>query len=68
MQSAIYYREQAERAEGLSHVSENSEVSRILKQLARDYVDIAVDLEAGAIKVIHRSDLPQQTHIGPLKS
>jgi hypothetical protein len=67
MQTAAYYRTQAERADGLGLVDGNPEVRRILRQLSRDYVDIATDLELGAIQVIHPSRLPQQDHPGPLK-
>jgi hypothetical protein len=37
-------------------------------QLSRDYIDIAIDLERGAIKIVHEAELPQQDHIGPLKA
>jgi hypothetical protein len=67
MQSAAYYRTQAERADGLGLVDGNPEVRRILRQLSRDYGDIATDLDRGAIQIIHRSRLPQQDHPGPLK-
>ena len=67
MQSAAYYRTQAKQADGLGLTDGNLEVRRILRQLSRDYIDIAIDLERGAIKVIHEAKLPQQDHIGPLK-
>jgi hypothetical protein len=67
MQTAAYYRSQAARADGLGLTDGNPLVRRILRQLSRDYVDIAVDLERGAIKIVHESELPQQDHTGPLK-
>ena len=68
MQSAAYYRSQAVEADGLGLTDGNPQVRRILRQLSRDYLDIAVDIERGAIKIIHESELPQQDHIGPLKA
>jgi hypothetical protein len=68
MQSAAYYRSQAEQADGLGLTDGNPEVRRILMQLSRDYIDIAIDLERGLIKIIHEAELPQQDHIGPLKA
>jgi hypothetical protein len=68
MQSAVYYRTQAELADGLGLTDGNPEVRRLLRQLSRDYVDIAVDLERGAIEIVHEAELPQQDHIGPLKA
>ena len=67
MQSAAYYRTQAGTADGLGLTDGNPEVRRMLRQLSRDYTDIAIDLERGAIKIIHESELPQQDHIGPLR-
>ena len=67
MQSAKYYRSQAEEADGLGLTDGNPLVRRILRQLSRDYIDIAVDLERGAIKIVHEAELPQQDHIGPVK-
>ena len=68
MQSATYYRAQAAIADGLGLTDGNPELRRILRQLSRDYGDIATDLECGAIKIIHEAELPQQDHIGPLKA
>ena len=67
MQSSAYYRIQAATADGLGLTDGNPEVRRILRQLSRDYVDIAIDLERGAIKIIHEAELPQQEHLGPLR-
>jgi hypothetical protein len=67
MQTAAYYRSQAVEADGLGLTDGNPLVRRILRQLSRDYVDIAVDLERGAIQIINEAELPQQDHIGPLK-
>jgi hypothetical protein len=67
MQSADYYREQAKEADGLGLTEGNPEIRRILRQRARDYVDIAADLEGGSIKIVHEAELPRQRHIGPIK-
>jgi hypothetical protein len=63
MQSASYYREHAARADRLADGLNNTEIVGVLKRLARDYCDIAEDLEAGAIEVLHPSLLPQQQHL-----
>ncbi len=67
MQSAAYYRTQAATADGLGLTDGNPEIRRMLRQLSRDYTDIAIDLERGAIKIIHEAELPQQDHIGPIR-
>jgi hypothetical protein len=66
MQSAAYYRTQAVIADGLGLTDNNPETRRMLRQLSRDYLDIAIDLESGAVKIVHEAELPQQDHIGPL--
>lgn len=68
MQSAAYYRAQAQYADGLGLTDGNPEVRRVLRQLSRDYADIATDLELGAIKIVNPAELPQQDHPGPLKA
>jgi hypothetical protein len=62
MQSADYYRETAAKARRLSATITPSETSELLQKLARDYDDIAVDLERGAIEIVHPSRLPQRNH------
>ncbi len=60
MQSAAYYRENAARARRLLLSITPGETSAMLEQLARDYEDIATDLENGAIEIVHPSRMPQQ--------
>ena len=64
MQSPEYYRENAAKARRLSATITPSETSEMLERLARDYDDIAVDLERGAIEIVHPSLLPQRDHPG----
>ena len=52
--------------DGLGLTDNNPEVRHILRQLSRDYCDIATDLERGAIRIVHVAELPQQEHPGPL--
>jgi hypothetical protein len=33
--------------------------------MKRRNIDITVDFERGAIKIVHEAELPQQDHIGP---
>ena len=62
MQSAKYYRGQAQRARRLASGVMNKEVTKTLDRLDRDYSDIAQDLESGAIDIVHPEKLPQQDH------
>lgn len=59
MQSASYYRDQAARARRLLKSVNQPEIEELLKRLARDYDHIAVDLEKGAITIVHPELLPQ---------
>ncbi len=63
MQSAHYYRDNAAKARRLSMGITSSEMSRMLEKLARDYDDIATDLERGAIEIVHPNQLPQRDHL-----
>lgn len=54
-----YYRQQAERARRLSRGITDHEVSRLLGVMARDFEEIADDLERGAIEVRHPELMPQ---------
>jgi hypothetical protein len=53
MREISYYRQQAERAKRLSDMTTNLEVSETLASAARDFADIADDLERGAVEVRH---------------
>jgi hypothetical protein len=59
MYDASYYREQAERALRLARGTNDSETQETLKRMARDYTDIAEDLESGAIEIRHPELMPQ---------
>ena len=65
MQSAKYYREQADRALRLAKDTTEDALHDMLAQLARDYADIAEDLELGAVEIRHPELLPQIKHWGP---
>jgi hypothetical protein len=56
---AAYYRAQAERARRLATVPTDSETREALERMARDYADIAEDLELGAIEIRHPELMPQ---------
>jgi len=63
MYSARYYREQAEKARRLAAAMLGSpEVVERLTQAAKDYDDIATDLETGAIEIRYPDRMPQQQH------
>jgi len=64
MQSAAYYREHAARARRLRNSIVTPDMVATLDRLARDYEDIAIDLERGAIEIIHPERLPQRKHTG----
>ena len=51
MHDPSYYRSQAERADRLAMGPRDRETQEVLQQMARDYTDIAEDLESGAIEV-----------------
>jgi hypothetical protein len=57
---AGYYREQAERARRLADgVTPHSDAQKSLRDMARDYDEIAEDIEQGAIEVRHPELMPQ---------
>ncbi len=62
MQSATYYRKQAARAIRLRDGLTTPDVVELLTRLARDYEDIAIDLDRGAIAIVHPERLPQRHH------
>ena len=57
MHDAAYYREQAERARRLAKYADG-DMQTALESAARDFDDIAEDLESGAIEIRH-PDMPQ---------
>jgi hypothetical protein len=63
MQSAKYYRDNAAKARRLMAGITPSDTWRMLDRLARDYDDIAVDLEGGAVEVAHPCRMPQLNHL-----
>jgi hypothetical protein len=62
MQSASYYRKQAAVARRVLGSVSQDDVQKILERLAQDYDDIATDLEAGAIDIVHPELMPQLEH------
>jgi hypothetical protein len=62
MQQARYYREQAELSRRLAARTTDKPMSKELNKIARDFDDIAVDLEQGAIEFRHPELMPQLTH------
>lgn len=65
MQSASYYRQQAERARRLVSDIFVGEIIDNLNRIARDFDDLAADLEDGVIDVERPEPAPQQDHLGP---
>jgi hypothetical protein len=63
MQSPQYYRDHAARARRLASSVDKSDVVDTLERLARDYEDIAIDLENGAVEITHPERLPQLKHL-----
>ena len=58
MQEAAYYRSQAELARRLAR-GQRPDIERNLQRVARDYDEIAVDLETGAVEIRHPELMPQ---------
>jgi hypothetical protein len=59
MRDPSYYRDQAERARRLAMEPTDRETKERLRELARDYLEIAEDLEHGAAEIRHPELLPQ---------
>src|SRR5207248_2899576 len=55
-----HYREQAERAARLARGVTRSDVAEQLQRIARDYADLAEDLEIGADEIRHPELMPQR--------
>ena len=60
MHDASYYRAQAQRARRLAHSQTNRDIQDLLSRVARDYDDIAEDIEGGAVEIRHPELLPQK--------
>ena len=60
MHSPLYYRSQATIARRLASKVTNEGVSEFLNQTAKDYADIALDLEAGVVEIRHPNLVRQQ--------
>ena len=59
MGAALYYRHQAAKARRLASKVTDERAAEILKQTARDYEEIAEDLEKGADEIRHPDLMPQ---------
>jgi uncharacterized protein YlxP (DUF503 family) len=59
MHDPSYYRSQAERVRRLALVPSDRETQDTLMQMVQDYLDIAADLERGAIEIRHPELMPQ---------
>jgi len=64
MYDPSYYREQAERAKRLGDATTDRDIAELLTRVARDYAEIAEDLEVRAIEIRHPELMPQTQH-GP---
>ena len=62
MREISYYRKQAERAKRLADGTIDQELSEALASAARDFADIADDLERGAVEVRHPELVTQCQH------
>ena len=62
MHEASYYREQALRAQRLAGGQTQREIRALLERVARDYQELAEDLENGAVEIRHPEMLPQRNH------
>ena len=64
MQDPRYYRNEAARARRLVGAINHPEARDALLKMAKDYDEIAVDLERGAINIEHPGRMPQQKPLG----
>jgi hypothetical protein len=62
MQSVAYYLAQAEKAERLAALVTDEQAQFELRKMAKDYRDIAEDLQNGAIEIRHPERMPQIRH------
>ena len=59
MYDPSYYRDQADRARRLADEVSDGQAAAALSQAARDFEDIAEDLESGAVEIRHPELMPQ---------
>jgi hypothetical protein len=59
MYDPSYYRSQAERARPLALAPTDRETQERLRRMAQDYLEIAEDLESGAVEIRHPELMPQ---------
>ena len=59
MEQPSFYRAQAERARRVADTVEEPQLQRNFRHLARDFEEIAEDLESGVAEPRHRELLPQ---------
>jgi hypothetical protein len=59
MQTPQYYRHEAARAQRLANAINHPEVRDTLLKMAKDYDELAMDLETGGIEIRHPELLPQ---------
>ena len=64
MHEAAYYRRQAARARRLARAQSRLDTEALLARIARDYDEIAEDLEKGAVEIRHPELMPQQQEHG----
>jgi len=62
MHKPSYYREQSERAYRLARSQARRDVREHLESMARDYAELAEDLESGAVEIRHRELLRPPRH------
>ena len=60
MQESSYYRQEAIRARRLVKAINHPEARDALLKFAKDYDEIATDLETGAVEIRHPDLLPQR--------
>ncbi len=63
MQSANYYREQARRTRRLRDIVSGRELIGLFNRIAKDYDEVAADLENGAVHVVFPDRMPQTAHL-----
>lgn len=61
MNTAQYYRKQAERAHRLADLCHDGPVRVGLERLAHDYAEMADDIETGIVEIRHSELLPQDS-------
>ena len=60
MHPASYYRDRADNARRVASRLHQPDILEMLRETARDYDDIAEDLEVGAIEMRHPELMPQR--------